>query len=61
MRDMADDENHDWKPTPGASRTAILKLDTFIALLKAMGMRIFVAPIKSPAKPTRRRVAERAA
>jgi len=37
------------------------ELDTFTALLKAMGMRITVAPIKSPAKPTRRRVAERAA
>jgi probable addiction module antidote protein len=37
------------------------ELDTFTALLKAMGMRIFVAPIKSPAKPTRRRVAEKVA
>jgi probable addiction module antidote protein len=37
------------------------ELDTFTALLKAMGMRIFVAPIKSAAKPTRRRAAERAA
>ena len=37
------------------------ELDTFTALLKAMGMRITVAPIKSPAKPSLRRAAERAA
>jgi probable addiction module antidote protein len=36
------------------------ELNTFTALLRAMGMRITVAPIKSP-KRTRRRVAERAA
>ena len=36
------------------------ELDTFTALLKAMGMRITVAPIKS-AKPTRSRVAQKAA
>lgn len=37
------------------------ELDTFTALLKAMGMRITVAPIKVPSKPTSRRVVERAA
>jgi len=37
------------------------ELNTFTALLKAMGMRIAVAPMTPSAKPTRRRLVQRAA